>query len=502
MNSIANRLGKELKNLLPAAAALSLSILAAPAVQAQQSGSLADAARQARAQKQAAPHADSTAQQLADQLADDQNDNGAPGGFKTYNAGDYKVWVPAPYRVEGHDSAGVVLSGPMIGGKVPMVLLGTPIANRFGNDDAAFQDTATQFSHVYAESTSCTKAAVANHSAFECGLAAATLLGKRVSGNAMFLRSGSKIYPVFCMTPTDSWSRDVVNNAHASYRSKAQAQENLKKEDDDIKTVMQKCETVFQSIHIAEVPSSQPAVAVADGSAPASAPAVSANAPAPPASAPKAASSGDPAASGPAAQATASQAPASLADVARGLHAPRAQDAPATNVAVAAAATPQSALPEGVKAHPFTYCKSRSQCFDASVLVPADAQLISSSCKQYIFQVKVQGTPFLLLAGPAGGEGCVAGSSGQVSWNELAAPDNQRAPGTFSTIGSQQTTIDGKAAVIIQMGLRKGAESWMAKRAEIESNGVALVVGCLGRRDHFADADTVCSNWIESLRLP
>ena len=492
MNSIVNRLNKESRHLLPALAALSLWMLAASALQAQQSGSLADAARQARAQKQAVPHADSSAQQLADQLADDQNDNGAPGGFKTYNTGDYKVWVPAPYRVEGHDSAGVVLSGPMIGGKVPMVLLGAPIANRFGENDDALQDTATQFSHVYAQTTSCTKAAVANHAAFQCGLAAATLLGKRVSGNAMFLRSTSKIYPVFCVTPTDSWSRDVVNNAHASYKSKAWAQENLKKEDDDVKTVMQKCETVFQSIHIAEGPSSQPAVAAAEGSAPTSAPA----APAAPA---QTAASGTPAGNVPA-----SPAPSSLADVARGLHAPRAQDAAASNVATAAAPTaPQSALPEGFKAQPFTYCKSRSQCFDASVLVPADAQLLSSSCKQYIFQVKVQGTPFLLLAGPAGGEGCTAGSSsGQVSWNELAAPDNQRAPGTFNTIGSQQTTIDGKAAVIVQMGLRKGGESWMGKRAEIESNGVALVVGCLGHRDHFADADTVCSSWIESLRLP
>jgi hypothetical protein len=461
------------QTLTLAAAVLPLFLFGASSVQAQQGTSLADAARQARAQKQAVPHSDSTAQQLADQLADDQNDNGAPGGFKTYNTGDYKVWVPAPYRVEGHDDAGTVLSGPSVGAKQPLVLLGTPLANRFGNNDDALQDAATQFSHVYAQTASCTKTSVASHTAFQCGLGAANLLGKRVSGNAVFLRSANKIYPILCVTPTDSWSRDIYNNARSTQLAKQWAQENLSKESDDVKNVMHQCETVFQSIHLTEGPSSQSVVAASQA------------APPPASSADSGSGSG----------------PSSLADAAHGLHTPHAQEAP-TPVPPANVQS-QSSIPEGFKAQPFTYCKTRSQCFDASVLVPTDAQLVSSSCKQYIFQVKVQGAPFLLLAGPAGGEGCAAGASpGQVSWSELAAPDNARAPGTFNTISSRQTTIDGKPAVIIQIGLRKSGESWMGKRAEIESNGVPLVVGCLGHRDHFADADAVCSNWIGSLRLP
>jgi hypothetical protein len=52
------------------------------------------------------------------------------------------------------------------------------------------------------------------------------------------------------------------------------------------------------------------------------------------------------------------------------------------------------------------------------------------------------------------------------------------------------------------MKFRKGLEEWMGKRAEVDSNGVHLVVGCMGPREHFADADAVCSGLIDSLRLP
>src|SRR5215471_15674229 len=92
---------------------LTLAVLllsAGLAAEAQQGTSLADAARQARAQKGQAS-SQGQAQQYADELAEDQSDNGAPGGFKTFNTGDYRIWVPAPYHVDGHDSAGVVLSG-------------------------------------------------------------------------------------------------------------------------------------------------------------------------------------------------------------------------------------------------------------------------------------------------------------------------------------------------------------------------------------------------------
>ena len=431
------------------------------AAEAQQSTSLADVARQARAQKGQAP-TQSQAQQYANELAEDQSDNGAPGGFKTFNTGDYKIWVPSPYHVDGHDAAGVVLSGPYVNSKMPIVMLGSGIVAHFENNDEAFQDTVVKFAHLYADQTSCTKSTIANHSAYTCGLAVAKLLGQHVTGSAVFVRSLGTIYPVFCVTPSDSRSRDYINST-PTYANKKWAEQNLQQETETVKAVLQKCDTVYQSIQIPEGISAQKSAAnIASGSA---IPSVG---------------------NGPA------------ADLTSGLHESSAQ----ANVPPASLQNTGSAIAPGLKVHPFNYCKRALDCYNASVLVPVEAKLVSSDCKQYVFETKVQGIPFLLLAGS---DGCAARNSNDanlVRWNELVLPETQRAPGSSSTVGSMSGTIDGKPAVITTMRFKNGLADWMSKRAEVETNGVQLVVGCMGPRDHFADAEAMCSALIESLRLP
>jgi hypothetical protein len=172
------------------------------------------------------------------------------------------------------------------------------------------------------------------------------------------------------------------------------------------------------------------------------------------------------------------------------------------NTAPAAANPSASTIPAGFKVHAFNYCKSRSECWNASVLVPAEAQLVSSACKQYAFESKVQGTTFLLMAGPASADCDGNGGADLVRWKQLVDPENKRAPGTYSLISSLNTTLAGKPAVVTTMSFRKGLDSWMGKRAELENNGVPLVVGCMALRDHFADGDAVCTKLIESLVLP
>ncbi|HEY6337401.1 MAG TPA: hypothetical protein VIW68_02805 [Candidatus Sulfotelmatobacter sp.] len=427
----------------------------APAQQAPaQQGSLGDIARQARAQKQGQPSAEtSQAQQVADELSEDQNDNGAPGGFKTYNAGDYKLWVPAPYIVEGHDDAGVVLAGPNVGSKRPIVLVGTPIVAHPENSDDAFHDAATQFAHLYAQSANCAKTMIAERGAYQCSMAAATLLGRRVSGNAVFVRGSANIYPVFCVTPTDSRSRDMLNNSRARSGAKEMARESLDREEDDVKTVWQKCDTVFQSIQIRDGAATQKAAA--DSS---KASAVTAK---------------------PAAVAAAS---AQSAEPAAG-----------------------STIPGGFKVQAFNYCKNSTLCWDASVLVPTDAKLVSSNCKQYVFEIKVQGAPFLLLAGGAGPNSCTGRSANDpshVQWKQLVDPETARAPGTSSTISAQQMTLEGQPTVITKIRFKNGFADWIAKRAEVEDNGAQLVVGCMAPKETFENGDAVCTGLIESLRLP
>lgn len=457
-----------------------LGMAAGKPLQAQQGGSLADAARQARTQKQAQPLPDGNrAQQVADQLSEEQTSGDAPAGFKTYSTGEYKVAVPAPYTVDGRDEGGIVLSGPSVGSKRAVVLLGTPMVAAWGNNDAAFHDAAVQFAGLYLMSAKCTKTTVAEHDAYQCGLAGANLMGRRVSGNAMFVRVAGNIYPIFCTAPTDSRERDILNSPHSSYQDKLYARANLDREEQDVRAVWQKCDAVFQSLHVI---SSAAKTAKSQPPAPTSAAA--------------------PAATG--TEAAKASGPSSLADVARQLQQDPAQAAkiPAPPTANPPAQT--STVPAGFKVHAFKYCSGLRQCWDASVLVPVDAQLVSSGCQQYAFEVKVQGSPFLLMTGAAGGncDNGTTGASDPVRWHQLVDPENKRAPGTYTTIGSLQAKLDGRPAVITTIGFRKLMESWMGRRAEVEANGVQLVVGCMAPKEHFADGEAVCSSLIDSLRLP
>ena len=433
--------------------ALFLVFASGVAAHAQQTGSLADAARQARAQKPAQPQGDvNRAQQVADELSDEQNSGDAPGGFKTYNAGDYKLWVPAPFTVEGHDDGGTVLSGPSVGSKRVVVLVGTPMVFAWGGSDTAFHDAAAQFAGLYLPSAKCTKTTLSEHAAYQCGLAGASLLGRHISGNALFVQVGGNIYPVFCAAPTDSRERDILNDPHSSFRDKQFAKTALEREDQDVRSVWQKCDTVFQSLRVstssaAKAAKSQPAPTV----------------------------------------------PATLA---------QAASAPVPQSVTAPAAT--TTVPSGLKVHAFKYCSGVRQCWDASVLVPVDAKLVSSSCQQYAFEVKVQGSPFLLMTGAAGGS-CDNGTtppSDPVRWHQLVDPENKRAPGTFVTISSWQASLDGHPAIVTTIGFRKLMEDWMGRRAEVEANGIPLVVGCMAQKEHFTDGEAVCSALIDSLRLP
>ena len=462
---------------------------------AQDGGSLADVARQARAEKQAQPKAEaSAAQQIANQLAEDQEDKDAPAGFRTYNAGAYKIWAPAPFTIDSHDVGGVVLTGPQIGSTRPLVLAGSPIRLHLENDEA-FHDAATEFARTYAPSANCTKATVASRGAYQCSLAGANLLGHSVSGNAMLVRGATEILPVLCVANTESRARDILNNPHSTLKQKKYARDVMAHEDQDVRTAWQKCDAVFQSIRIKESSAPQKATLAATNSVVDSSKS---------AASPDTAADPAKAAAPAAATQSADDEPASLADIARQLHQPAARAAavPAPPATVAT----QSTVPAGFKIQAFTYCKSHTQqCWNASVLVPSDAQLVSSDCKQYVFETKIKGAPFLLLMGPAGAESCPGrnpSDGSTVRWKQLVDPERERDPGTSSTISAEQTSLDGKRAFVTQMRFRKGAAEWVAKRAEVENNDAQLVVGCMAPQDTFADGDTICSGLIGSLRLP
>jgi hypothetical protein len=432
-------------------AALLFLVAGGFALEAQQGSSLADAARQARAQRQAHSKGDTNqAQQVVDQLAADQDDNNAPAGFKTYNQGAYKLWVPAPYTLDAGDDGGTVLTGPRVGTSQPLVLIGNPIVLGFGSSDDAFHDSATQFASGYAPSAHCNQVTVRDHGAYQCSLAGANLLGRSVSGNAWFLLDSGHIFPIFCVGPTDSGARDILNDPNSTYRSKMSAQRVLAQQEADVGEVWQKCETTFQSIRFAS--GARPPQRVAESTKAR----VEARRPDPfkPASTEQILSEQALSEQALSEQALSEQAlseqtstrwektngataggsgfsNASAGDMAQGAH-PGATSGDNTQ---ARFLNPEavSPVPAGLKVHSFSYCNRRTQdCWGASIFVPSDAQLVSSDCKQFIFEMKVQGAPFMLLAGTGGADSCAgrtANDPSLVRWNQLAAPETALAPG-------------------------------------------------------------------------
>jgi len=452
-----------------------------------QQGSLADAARQARAQKQDQPRAeDSQAQQVVNQLVEEDDSGNAPGGFKTYNAGDYRLWVPAPFTVDGHDSGGIVLANSAQGRAHALVLVGNPLVLSPASGDDAFRDAASQFAHTYAQSATCTQTSIDSRKAYQCGLAGAKLLGHSVSGNAVFVRGADHIVPVFCVAYTDSRARDVVNDPHANSSMKQWARDVLAHEDEQVRSTWHACESVLQSIHLKNDGEASTAKAGKAGRTTSKA-------------ASEDQAQGDPG--------NDDEAPP-LADVARRLHGdpvPVAQEQlPEDNNA------DPDAPPEGFKVHYFNYCKGKSEeCWDAQVFVPWDAKLLSSSCKQYVYETKVSGQPFLLLVGQDGSAGCEehqASAPDPVRWHQLVDPENLRAPGSASVISSLEGMLAGYPGLITTLRFRKttkdGSTDWMAKRGDLEIDGVKLVVGCMGPREHFEKGAELCSTLLDSFRLP
>ena len=116
------------------------------------------------------------AQQVADELSEDQNDKGAPEASKLTMPATTSCGCRRRLQVEGQDDGGIVLSGPDSEPKRPWFWWGTR-GDPWGASDDAFEDAATQFARGYAPSANCTKTTVAKHNAYQCGLAAANLLG-------------------------------------------------------------------------------------------------------------------------------------------------------------------------------------------------------------------------------------------------------------------------------------------------------------------------------------
>jgi hypothetical protein len=319
---------------------------------------LGDLARQTRSQHEAAEGTPSKAQELVDEMQQEQEAvENAPAGFKNYDAGDYRLFVPFPYTLEGRDNGGAVLLGSRIGLTNTEVMAGTPIPIPPTIDDVHLVGFLTQLARRYSPGGRCFPVTSTVHKTFMCMLGETQLLGHPVWGNMEFVVTLNRAFPVMCVSPDNlRWCTTYDSNGYytcqnqPTWADSPSVKAATLTRNSDAQGTVQACEQViFPSIQLKEDIVVHPASIPENKTS--TAPAVAQ------ASAPIGADSQSP----------------SLADLAR-----QTRQAPhGTAQASLDSTEAKGNAPPGYQTFSFQYCNNPQQCEDASIAIPEKAELVS-----------------------------------------------------------------------------------------------------------------------------
>ena len=244
-------------------------------------GSLGGLARQTRPQAAANDSKSSRAQQLADEMQQEQEaaDN-APVGFKNYDAGAYRLFVPYPYSLEGRENGGALLLGSRLGITNTELTAGTPIPIPANLGDADLLNAVRQLASLHGTQAYCSAITQGSHRAFKCSWQTSpNLLGHQVYGSMLFILASNQLIPVMCVSPDDihqncvvydTWGHNTcIDREHQlcgwdHRKAEAAADAQYREE----RTTVQMCEQVmYPSIQLKEDIVVQPA-SIAEGKAP------------------------------------------------------------------------------------------------------------------------------------------------------------------------------------------------------------------------------------------
>ena len=456
-----------------------------------QAGSLGDLARQTRAQHAANDGKSSKAQELVDEMQQEQEaaDN-APVGFKNFDAGDYRLFVPYPYSLEGRENGGAVLLGSRLGITNTEVVAGAPIPIPARASDADLLNAVRQIASLKGAQAYCSPITQGSHKAFRCSWQTSPrLLGHEVFGSMLFIQASNQLIPVMCVSP-DDWHQlcviyDTYGNNTCTDRNrqlygwdqrKAQAAADARYRDE--RTTMQLCDQViYPSIQLKEDIVVHP-VSIAEGKAfkPVSA-------------VPQDTSL----AAGP-------QQGMSVADLAR-----KTRQAPhGTAQATLDNGEGKSLAPSGFQPYVLQYCLNPQQCSEATVVVPEKSEVVTSVNGQYIFKAMLNGDAVMLYAGPA---------DVNSPYRSLTNPDyirmrdlansNGWSREKADSVSTQELTIEGHPALMTRFRYQRDQKKWwIGERALIQTQAGQFLVGCTAVEDRFADAEALCTTLVNSLRLP
>ena len=450
--------------------------------------SLGDLARQSRAQHSSADQSKSTsAQELVDEMQREQEEAGnAPVGFTSFDAGDYRVLVPNPSTLEGREN-GAVLAGSRVGVTNTEVLAGTPIPIPPNLSDIAVRNLVSQVAGLHGQSPYCSPVTLGTHKAFRCYWnGAPRLLGHEVWGTMDVIVASNSLIPIMCVSPDelrqclgyDRFGYHTCGNRNPTWSEVQQTKDAINTRFHDELTTGQMCDQIiYPSIRLKEDIVVHPATLAETKPAKAATPA--------PAEDKMVVAVGSPT--------------TSLADLAR-----RTRQA-AHPVAQATVDNAEGGLvPEGFQSFAVIYCANPQQCSQATVVIPAQVEVVSKVNGQYIFKAAQDGNPVFLYAGPADVNAPYRSLTDPdyIRMRDLANANEWWSRGKVNGVSTQEVAVDGHAAVITRFGYeREPKKSWIGERVLIDNYGQQFLLGCTAPEETFADAEALCTTLVNSLRL-
>ncbi len=462
--------------------------------------SLGDLARQTRAQRASDQGKMGKAQQIADEMQQEHEaSDSAPIGFKSYDAGDYRLFVPYPYSLEGRDQeGGAVLLGSQVGVTNTEVVAGNPIPLPGQMDDTDLANFIRQLGTAFSPNTYCGPMKLGTRKAFHCNMNNPHILGKEVVGSMVFIVGSSSVIPVMCVSPDDlnqclayrNGSYETCGNSSAIGNSVQRTRNAILTRYDDEKTTYKVCEQIiYPSIQLKEDIVVHP---VKIGEKP-----VIAVVPATPPKAVSFAVAAD-------TSQDSEQGP-SLAEMARQK---REAAHPKAQVTLDSAEG-KGAAPAGFEAFALQYCHNPQQCYQASVVIPEHSEVISSVNGQHIFQTKLNGDRILLFAGPADVN---APYRSQTDPEYIRMRDMANSNGwsreKVDGVSTQELSVEGRPALTTRFRFQRDEKWWVGERTLIEmktsqydNSGHQFLVGCMAPEQRFADAEALCTTLLNSLRL-
>ncbi|HSY91341.1 MAG TPA: hypothetical protein VK812_08210 [Candidatus Binatus sp.] len=490
------------RGTLAAAACITCLSAGVWAQDSEEPSSLGDVARQTRSQvATAAESKASKAQALVDEMQQEQEAaESAPTGFVNYNAGDYRLFVPFPFSLEGRENGGAVLLGSRLGASNTEVMAGTPMPIPADLSDKDLSDTARQLARAYSQSASCYAIKLGSHKAFRCGLNKAFLLGREVSGSMEYVVASNSLIPVMCVSADDmrkcvtrsALGYQTCGNIYPTWEEVQKTKAAKQTQFHDQLSNAQVCDQIiYPSIQLKEDIVVHP-VTIPEGKAPAaagSAPEDRSVVAATPGSTSQGQSSQTPSSTGP-----------SLAELARQTR----QAARGKPQAAIDNAEGTSMAPAGFESFVLQYCLNPQQCSEASILIPEKAEVVSRTNGQHIFKAVLDGEPIILYAGPADVNAPYRSltDADYIRMRDLANSNgwSREKPDSVST---QDLTIDGKAALMTRFRYQRDQKHWwIGERVLIDNRGSQFLLGCTAPEEHFADAEVLCTTLVNSLRLP